>query len=372
MFNTLPRVRRDFDAQSGRRPTSPIWLAYGLMFLLLIAYAISVVVRNYGYSMPLDGWAVDGFEFLACGLCLRLALGRRRDRIIPLLLGCALVCWTLGDTVLTALTHFEGNNVPSPSWADACYLCFYPLAYFGLVLIMRREVKQLVPATWLDGLVAGIGAAAICACFVFQPTILHALGGNSLAVAVNLAYPVGDLLLLALVIGGTATFPGRPKPQWVVLALACVAIAVGDSFNLLALHGTSTAVGNLANAIAWPSAILLVSASMWMRSGPTNLLLLQRAPGFLLPGAAAFGALIILLINTLHPLTQVAVYLALATLVIAGIRAGLSAVSLRRLTDERHRQSVTDHLTDLGNRRRLFALLDAYFADRSDPRTPDR
>jgi diguanylate cyclase (GGDEF)-like protein len=372
VFSSLPLVRRDFDAPGSHRRLRSIWLVYGFMAILLIAYTLSVAVRHFHYSTLIDGWPVDGFEFVASCLCLRLALGKRRDRIIPLLLGLALLCWSGGDTVVTVLTIQHGpNGVPNPSLADASYLFFYPLAYIALVLIMRREVKQLVPATWLDGMVAGVGAAAVCACFVFQPTVIHALGGDPLAVGINLAYPVGDLLLLALVIGGTATFPGRPKGQWIVLAGACVAIAVGDSFNLLALSGSSGNVGTLANSIAWPTAILLVSASMWLRSGPTNLMLLQKTPGFLLPGAAAFGALVILLVSTLHPVTEVAIYLALATLVIAGVRAGLSAVSLRRLTDERHRQSVTDHLTDLGNRRRLFALLDAYFADRSDPRTPD-
>lgn len=33
---------------------------------------------------------------------------------------------------------------------------------------MRREVGKLVPATWLDGVVAGLGAAAVCACFAFE------------------------------------------------------------------------------------------------------------------------------------------------------------------------------------------------------------
>ena len=44
---------------------------------------------------------------------------------------------------------------------------------------------------------------------------------------------------------------------------------------------------------------------------------------------------------------------------------------LRILTEKRHRQSITDDLTGLGNRRQLFNLLDAYFADYADPETPD-
>ncbi|HUY10358.1 MAG TPA: EAL domain-containing protein [Candidatus Dormibacteraeota bacterium] len=375
MFNTLPLVRRTADVSKRRRAPRLIWIVYGVMAALVVAYLGSIIARPLGtYYSPLDGWGVDAFEFTLSCLCLSLALGKRRNRLIPLLLGAGLLSWTLGDVVIT-LQSLNNGTPPVPSVADVFYLLFYPLAYVGLVQVMRREIKTLVPTTWLDGLVAGLGAAAVCSCFFFDPDFLHTLGQlshNPLGLAINLALPVGDLLLLALVMGGTATFPGRPKAQWIVLAAACVVIAIGDSFNLFQTIGNTSTAASISNGIAWPTTILLVSGAMWLRSGPTNLLLTQRTPGFLLPGLAAGGALAILVLGTLKHVPQVAVGLAIATLVIAGIRAGLSAGRLRRLTDERHRQSVTDHLTDLGNRRRMFALLDAYFADRADPSTPDR
>ena len=65
-------------------------------------------------------------------------------------------------------------------------------------------------ATWLDGAVAGFGAAAICAAFAFHDVSLSA-GGGTASVAFNLAYPIGDVLLLAMVVAGTAILPGRTK-----------------------------------------------------------------------------------------------------------------------------------------------------------------
>jgi diguanylate cyclase (GGDEF)-like protein len=44
----------------------------------------------------------------------------------------------------------------------------------------------------------------------------------------------------------------------------------------------------------------------------------------------------------------------------------MSVRGLRALTKERHWQSVTDHLTGLGNRRRLSEVLDAFFTGRLD------
>jgi diguanylate cyclase (GGDEF)-like protein len=279
-------------------------------------------------------------------------------------LGLAVLSWATGDAVLTATTQ-----VQSPQLADLFYLLFYPTAYIGLVLILRREAGRLVPATWLDGITAGLGAAAVCGAFLFHP-LAASLGHQPLVVAVNLAYPVGDVLLLALVIGATATFPGRPRVQWLVLATACGVVAIGDSFNLVQLHHSSP-LGSVANSVAWPTTIFLISAAMLLRPGPTNLLAPQRTPGFLLPGLGTFCGLAILFFGTMHHVTPVALGLASATLVTASVRAGLSVRRLRTLTDERQRQSVTDHLTGLGNRRHLFNVLDAYFADRRDPRTPD-
>ncbi|MGC1909954.1 MAG: hypothetical protein WA809_10205, partial [Candidatus Dormiibacterota bacterium] len=102
MFNTLPLVRRTADASSRRRSPRLIWIVYGVMAALLVAYLVTLVHRKVGaYSTPLDGWGVDGFEFILSCLCLSLAFGKRRNRLIPLLLGAGLLSWTMGDVVIT-------------------------------------------------------------------------------------------------------------------------------------------------------------------------------------------------------------------------------------------------------------------------------
>jgi diguanylate cyclase (GGDEF)-like protein len=341
-------------------------MIYGGLGVILVAFYFSQFLVPTLPENVIDNWPPVGFEFVAALLCIGLGLARPRRRAVPVILGLAALSWSTGDFFFT-LT----NGARSPQLADLFYLLFYPTAYVGLVLILRREPGKLVPATWLDGITAGLGAAAVCAAFLFH-SIAASLGHDPLSVAVNLAYPVGDLLLLALVIGATATFPGRPKLQWLILAAACSVVAIGDSFNLVQLGPDShSAVANIANSVAWPTTILLISAAMWLRPGPTNLLVAPRTPGFLLPGLGTFSGLAILFFGTMHRVSPVALGLAGATLITASVRAGLSVRRLRALTDERQRQSVTDHLTGLGNRRQLFNLLDAYFADRRDPGTPD-
>ena len=50
---------------------------------------------------------------------------------------------------------------------------------------------------WVDGLIVALGFAAVAGALVYG-TVLDATGGDPLTVATNLAYPIGDLLLLGL------------------------------------------------------------------------------------------------------------------------------------------------------------------------------
>ena len=60
--------------------------------------------------------------------------------------------------------------VPYPSPADVCFLVFYPLAYLGLGLLIRDHLPKGTRAAWSDGLIAGLGVAAVGASVVLGPT----------------------------------------------------------------------------------------------------------------------------------------------------------------------------------------------------------
>jgi len=354
-----------------RTRTNRLWLAYAFLGTFLAAYVMWRLIRPAtSNQVAVDGWGVDAFEFVVAGLCIARGLVRQSRRGMPLALGCALLSWCLGDVVVT-IESLGGRTPPVPSVADVFYLGFYPLAYVAVVLFMRGELRRLTSPSWLDGAVAGLGAAAVCAAFAFH-SVLHSTGGTRLSAAVNLAYPTGDLLLLALVVGGTAVLPGLRKAPWMLLAGACCLNAVGDTFNLFQSSIGSSRVGTVFNAVAWPGAFLLMSIAVWMRPRPVDALAPQRPTGFLLPGVAATAGLAILLTGTLHWLSRVSIGLAAATLVLVGIRLVLATRGLRDLTAQRHRQSMTDELTGLGNRRALFHVLETFFADQADPLAPRR
>jgi diguanylate cyclase (GGDEF)-like protein len=363
--------RRKSVGNGSSRASVALWAGYGLLGLILGGYLVSLLLRSPDqHWLVLDGWLVAAVDLVATILCFAGAAGRRQGRAIALVLGAALLAWTCGDITLT-IESLGGASAPTPSLADAFYLAFYPLTYVALVLVMRRALRDLLPATWLDGVIAGLGAAALLAAFAFH-AVLRSVGGDPLAVATNLAYPVGDVLLLALVVGGTALLPTMRKTQWLLLASACALNAAGDTFNLLQLSGQVSHIGNVVNGIAWPAAILLMSMSVWMRPGRSDPLARIKPPGFLLPGLGALSGLGLLVVNTLQQVDSIALGLATVTLLVVGIRLALSVRGLRALTEERHRQAVTDELTGLANRRHLLHLLNGFFTDQADPRLPER
>jgi diguanylate cyclase (GGDEF)-like protein len=337
---------------------------YGGMAILLVAYIVSEVSRRNGQTWPaIDGWGVGVFELVASGLCIaRAAAAEETRRRLPLVMGLGLLSWSVGDLVLAS----NGGVAPaSPALSDVFYICFYPLTYVALMMLMRRQVRRFTVETWLDGGIAGLGAAALCAAFVFQG-VLKAAGGSDTSVATNLVYPLGDLMLLVLVVGGSAVLPGRRRVPWLMMAGGYALNAIGDTFNLFGSGIGATHAGTIVNAVAWPTSILLISSSVWVRTRPAPPMSRATTPGFGLPGVAAGAAVAVLFSSSLIHVSLAGLILAVATLAAAGVRFGISLTNLRILTAERHQQAITDQLTTLANRRALFDLLDTLAEECAD------
>ena len=333
---------------------------------LIAAYTVSIVLRStLTYVPAVDGWMVDGFELLTAGWCLSRVFVHRPGRLVALLFGIALLLWCAGDIVIT-VESLGGATPPAVSLKDVFYVGFYPFAYAAIVVFMRCQMRGLSFASWIDGLVAGLGAAALCAAFAFHGVERVSRLGSTSAVT-NLIYPVGDLVLFGLVIGATALMRDRRRLPWVLIAAACSVNAAGDTFNLFQSSSFgATRLAVVANSIAWPVAFVLIANAVWVRQPPSDPKYLDKPTGFVLPGIAAITGLAILFIATSDHIGRPAIALATATLVVAGVRLSFSVRQMRTLTAQRQLQSITDELTGLGNRRRLTQVLDSFFADSDD------
>ena len=151
---------------------------YALMGVLLAGYLAFLAVRGpSGNSLLVSGWGAASFELAAGALCLARGVTQRPGRAVALTLGFAITSWALGDFALTA-ESLGGASPPTPSLADVFYLGFYPLAYVAVVLFIRGDTQRLTTPSWLDGAVASVGTAAVCAAFVFE-RVLRLTGRES-------------------------------------------------------------------------------------------------------------------------------------------------------------------------------------------------
>ena len=173
---------------------------YAAMAAVLAAYATSLIVRGPGgptYT-ALDGWGVAGFELAAGVFILVRGVRHQRDRPYTLLLGIGATSWALGDFAMTYET-LGGHTAPTLSVANFFWAGFFPFAYLAVMVLMRRDVRRFTAANYLDGVIATLAIACLIVAFAFRPIAAAAGAGNEFA-AVNLVYPICDVLLSGLTV----------------------------------------------------------------------------------------------------------------------------------------------------------------------------
>jgi two-component system, sensor histidine kinase and response regulator len=323
------------------------WI-FAIAALLVVAFLVSLVVRPIGaYFAPLDGWGVDALELTMGALCVaRYFEGSWRSsssvaRLFPLVMGVACIAWGLGDVAITV--ESLGGATPSvPSAADAFYVFFFPLCFVAFALLIRRGNKSSLVATSLDGLIAGLGVAAVSAAFVVA-AVLRVTGGGTLAAVTGLAYPLGDVLLLAVAIGGFAVLPRGFRPFFALAGVALAANAIGDGFNLLQ---PTSRFGYVANGAAWPISLTLLAIAVWILPANIEHPGTDRIAGFKLPAFGAATGVVILLIASFGHMGKPAIGLATLTLIVAGVRLALSVREAHAVKTARFR-SLIDKTWDL-------------------------
>ena len=331
-----------------------------LVFALYAAHTVFKIGGRRFDSLTND----DLYNAVVLGSALTLlvrAASSTRNRRALLFIGTGLFAWALGDLCYTI--YFSSlANPPFPSFDDALYLSFYPLMYVGLGLLIRNDFRSVQATEWLDGLVAGLGLSALAVAFVLGP-VLSGTGGSVAAVATNLAYPIGDLLLFLVALTAISLSCWRPGRRWALIASSVMLNAVADSIYLYQVATGTFVEGAWTEGLWLVSALLLVAAFLVRGRAPAA----GQTGGWrtiVVPVIGALAALAVLFVD--YGTTRIndpARYLALATLLIALIRA-LFTFRAAQVRERRSRaEAVTDPLTGLGNRRALAEHLETVVAD---------
>ncbi len=278
--------------------------------------------------------------------CLVRAADYRRETTAWLLIGLAILLWGASEVYWTVF--IEGNPAaPYPSPADVGYLAFYPLAYGGLAMLVRARAHEINWRLWMDGLIAALGTAALGAAFVFDFVADHA-SGSALETATTLAYPVGDIAMLAMTVGVVALTGWRPGRTWSLLLAGLSALVVADiAYTLQSTEGALPG-GEWIDPIYLIAAVCL-GAAVWQPARANEITSPKRGEGrreILVP--AVFAAVMIGLFAMQYQSATggLSTVLWATTMVAVIVRLAMSDRENKKLLE----QVQTDPLTGLGNR----------------------
>jgi len=196
---------------------------------------------------------------LAAALACARAARRRRGRLgwSWSLLGASAASWALGQVVWSYYEVVAGREVPFPSLADLGYLLAVPLAAAALLThaaTPERSASQTRRV--LDGLIIATAVLAVSWQTVLGP-LFRAATDSVLEQVLALAYPVGDLVTISLVIFLLAGSRSATRAPLLLIGSGLAGIAVADSLFAYLTQTGAYGSGNLIDT-GWFVGYLLV------------------------------------------------------------------------------------------------------------------
>jgi diguanylate cyclase (GGDEF)-like protein len=346
VFQPWPRLRP--------RGTVPAWTAVAFAAAVI---GVPLVVLLAGGTLGPLGRVYRRDLTSACYLvAFAIAAARplvvRRDRLPWVLLAAGIGAYTVG--------HLQWTYwLPFPAVSDAFWLAAYPLLFAGLALLARRP-RAGSSRVVLDAVAGGAGLASLVAAVAFGKVVDGTAGLHGLGLATDLAYPILDLVLLALVVGTLAVDGWRIDLGRLPLLTGAALLAAVDTSNSVQNAAGLTAVSTVAEG-AYALAFLAIAATPWLPLGART----PRLDGMttLVPPIAASGCAVgVLVYGNTTPIEPLAIVLATVALVAALGRTATGYRTMAELARSRH-EALTDDLTGLANRRMLFRSLEETLAD---------
>ncbi|HEY6608376.1 MAG TPA: GGDEF domain-containing protein, partial [Candidatus Limnocylindria bacterium] len=363
MFATLwTRVTR-----KSNRLTAAYLVAGGLFIAVYFAAGLAATTQDVIYQIP--GMAAP--IAVAVGI-LRYRPADKRPWIV---LAAGLGLTTFGDWTWLALAELGVETVPSI--ADALYLGGLALTAFAVLALVRGRIPGGDGAGFIDALIVAIGAALLSWTFLMRPLVEDPFASIP-EVATALAYPVVDILLLAVLVR-LMLVPGRRGVALNLILLALISLLLSDiPYAVMTVAGGYETghiveLGWLAASVLWGAAAL--HPSMAHVADPVESAE-ARLPAWrlaLLAGASLMApAVLVIEAATGRPIDVAAVAagsVLLFLLVIArlgGVVRDLRATLHERqaLESELERRALHDPLTGLANRVLLHDRLEHALARR--------
>ncbi len=242
----------------------------------------------------------------ALGLLSPVAVvaGVRRNKpsyVLPwYLFAAGLTLYWLGDLYTYSYPRYIlHHEVPFPSIGDAVYLSVYPALMVGLLLLVRRRNPHRSRNSLIDAAILTLGLSLLSWILLITP-YLHDPSLGLLPKMVSVAYPLGDIVLLAASIR-LLLDSGPRRPAFYMLSASVVALLVTDFiYGIMILdssfhHQLLLDLGWISFLLLWGAAALhpsMVELQEPVRDGEAKLTHLRLG---LLTGASLIAPVCVLL-----------------------------------------------------------------------------
>ncbi|WP_433717263.1 GGDEF domain-containing protein [Actinoplanes sp. CA-051413] len=195
-------------------------------------YAAAMALAIAGYQLiPENGWWESTWE-VAIGYAgtAAILLGVRRlplaDRLPWWCFAAGVFSNATGIGVAIYSDQVLGwSDMPTPS--DPFFLGLYPACALGLALLIRRRDRRRNWTAMVDATTITTGLGLLAWVYVIHPAAQDA-DMSVLGRTVQVAYPVGDLLLLAMMTRLLRTGGSRGAPFWWITG-SLAAFLIGDT-----------------------------------------------------------------------------------------------------------------------------------------------
>jgi len=346
----------------------------------LIALAIGFIAwQVFKWGGPSHKTLISDLSFLPVSITAAVVAWRTsrsrelddRTRRAWLICGLAFFCYWVGDFVFT-LEENLGHPAPFPSWADAAYLVFYVVLLWGVLAFPTApQTRNDRTKLWLDTGIVVLGAFMVLWYFAIGPTV-RSTGSTSLAAAVSIAYPIGDLVLVLAITRILLAEPqaGLGRAMGILAAGLLLFVIADVAFANMSL--TDTYAGGDWTDSLWMVAQVLMAASaqyhFWHATRETthqDLAESRRLRTFSpWPYLVVFGSFTLLVIVGWHVSAYPLGGLMLGAIGVTTLVVLRQIAALREnmtLLTELHQLASTDMLTGLQSRRHFFETAEREF-----------
>lgn len=231
------------------RYTNLMWMTAVILIFHLLARVI----------FPTPNLIIDLIMFNSVGLLASVIAYRApvlTDRISAISISLATLIWSVGS-FLSTLTSFFTINIPE-FISDICYSLFYPLIFLGVIRSFTYR-RKITPLELLDTVIMTFGFTSVLTAFLLKPAMIE-IGGSAFSVFISILYPVGDLVILAMVLVYVLLTPITPRSLF--LSSGLLLFALGDLFYIWSSINSKYRFGSITDD-GWIIGLFFIAISLY-------------------------------------------------------------------------------------------------------------